>query len=150
MGSTVDFGSVPAFKVTFVSSTSLRAVAPAGSAGSVNVTVSTPSGNSQGNLSYTYDPVPTVTSVSPDSVPVGGGTLVTVDGGGFVSGYTTVEIGQSTANSVRAVNVDVVSATEIQPDTGRAAGPGRVTLWVVTPGGVNSPGSGNSFKYTNG
>jgi IPT/TIG domain len=83
-------------KVTYVSSTSPRATAPAGSVGSVNVTVTTPSGSSNGNLSYTYDLVPTVTSVSPDSGPVAGGTMVTVDGSGFALGYTTVEIGQST------------------------------------------------------
>jgi hypothetical protein len=72
-----------------------------------------------------------------------------VDGSGFVQGNTTVEIGQSTARSVRAVHVDVVSATEIQLDTGRATGPGRMTLWVVTPAGVNSPGPRDYFKYTN-
>jgi hypothetical protein len=54
-GSTVRFGTVPALKVTYISSTSLRAVTPAGSAGSVKVTVTTPSGTSRKMLSYTYD-----------------------------------------------------------------------------------------------
>jgi hypothetical protein len=148
-GSTVDFGSVSALRVTYVSSKSLSAVAPAGSAGKVNVTVTTPSGRSTGNLHYTYDLTPTVTSVTPDSGPVAGGTLVTVEGSGFVRGETTVEVGQSPANAARAVRVDVVSTTEIQLETGRANRPGRMTLWVLTAGGVNSPGPGDSFKYTN-
>ncbi len=149
-GSTVKFGSVSALEVTYVSSTSLRAETPAASAGSVKVTVTTPSGTSKSKLSFTYHAAPpTVTSVSPDSGPVAGGTLVTVYGSGFVSGKTTVEIGKSTSHSVRGVHVRVVSATEIQLDTGRATGPGQLTLWVVTPYGVSSPGPGDYFKYTN-
>ena len=43
---TVDFGSTPAADVTVTSSSSLTAVAPAGSAGTVDVRVTTPSGTS--------------------------------------------------------------------------------------------------------
>ena len=63
-GATVDFGSVRALKVTYLSSTSLRAVTPAGLAGPVKVTVSTPSGTSKKKLSYTYKATSKATSVN--------------------------------------------------------------------------------------
>jgi hypothetical protein len=145
--SRVDFGSVPALKVTFLSPTTLRAVAPAGS-GTVDITVTTPSGSSQGDTTYAYDPRPTVTSVTPSSGSVTGGTPITVYGTGFVSGASNVEVGQGGhVGPVSVEDVDVVSSTEIQFVTDPAVVAGRFAVWVVTPGGKNLRVPGDFFVY---
>jgi FG-GAP repeat/IPT/TIG domain len=57
-GATVDFGSNASPTVTYVSGTELKAVAPAGSAGTVDVTVTSPDGSATSPIStadeYTY------------------------------------------------------------------------------------------------
>ncbi|MFD7527430.1 MULTISPECIES: IPT/TIG domain-containing protein [unclassified Streptomyces] len=64
---------------TVVSDSQITAVAPAGAAGSVGVSVTTAGGTNNG-LSYTYVAVPTVTTVAPDEGPTSGGTAVTITG----------------------------------------------------------------------
>ena len=73
-GATVTFGSAAATNVVVVSSTSITATTPAGSAGAVTLTV-TVSGQS-GSLAnaFTWRVKPTVTSVSPSSGPLRRGT----------------------------------------------------------------------------
>ncbi|MFG2094066.1 IPT/TIG domain-containing protein, partial [Streptomyces sp. NPDC048612] len=82
----VRFGSVSAV-FTVNSSSQITATAPAGS-GTVQVTVVTPGGTSNG-VAFTYVsvPVPVLSSVSPSSGPSSGGTVVTLSGSGF-SGAT--------------------------------------------------------------
>src|SRR5207244_9266102 len=62
----VRFGSVPASSFTVASDTSITAVSPAGT-GTVDVTVTTPSGTSPTSASdrFTYTMVPPVTRPSP-------------------------------------------------------------------------------------
>ncbi len=78
----------------------------------------------------------TVTSVSPTSGPVGGGTPVTVTGTNFASG-ATVAFGSSPAN-----NVKVVSSTQITA-TSPAHAKGTVVVSVN-----NCPSSPAQFTYT--
>jgi hypothetical protein len=63
-GATVDFGSNASPKVTYVSHKELKAVVPAGSAGVVDVTVTSPDGSATSPISpadeYTYDTAATV------------------------------------------------------------------------------------------
>jgi hypothetical protein len=93
----VNFGSTPAASIHVNSATSVTAVSPAGTAGSVNVTVT---GASNGTSVIVARDVfkfgaPTITAVSPASGPKAGGTLVTVTGSGFAPGVgaTTFKIG---------------------------------------------------------
>src|SRR5208283_14619 len=99
-GATVDFGLTGASSVTVVSATSITAVSPAGSAGTVDVTVTTPGGTSATLPAdeFTYDPVPAVTGISPAAGPVAGGTTVTITGTGF-TGATAVTFGTTAATS---------------------------------------------------
>jgi hypothetical protein len=86
---TVDFG-VNAAGVSNVTDTSLTATSPAGTGTqSVSVTTVLQGGAQQTastTLPFTYVPAPTVTSVSPTSGAVTGGTDVTVTGTGFQPG----------------------------------------------------------------
>ena len=72
---TVSFGSTPALSFTVNSATSITAVSPSGTPGTVDVTVTTPSGTSPTSVNdqFTYlAPAPTVSGVSPSSGPVAG------------------------------------------------------------------------------
>ncbi|MGA2838087.1 MAG: IPT/TIG domain-containing protein, partial [Acidimicrobiales bacterium] len=81
--SAVDFGSTAATSFTIVSATEITAVAPAGSVGPVDITVTTPDATSATSSAdtYSYITTPTVTGVttvaSPAGGPAGGGTQVT-------------------------------------------------------------------------
>ena len=93
----VDFGSTPAtFEVN--TSSSITATAPSGSAGTVNLTVTTAGGTSATGASdvFTYEAVPTVTGLSPSAGPTAGGNSVTVSGTGF-TGATAVDFGSTAA-----------------------------------------------------
>ncbi|WP_199848700.1 IPT/TIG domain-containing protein, partial [Streptomyces sp. RTd22] len=126
----VRFGSVNASSFTVVSPSQIMAVAPPGSAGPVQVTVTGPGGTSNG-VTYTYAAGPVLSAVSPSQGPVSGGNTVTLSGSGF-TGATAVQFG-----STPAVSFTVGSATQITAvaPTG-AAGPVQVT--VTGPGGTSN------------
>ena len=77
----VDFGVTPAASFTVDSNTQITAISPAGT-GLAEVTVTTPGGTSN-NVFFTYLPVPTLTSVNPNSGPETGGDSVTLTGTDF-------------------------------------------------------------------
>jgi hypothetical protein len=138
-GATVTCGSTAATNVVVVSGTTITATTPAGSAGSVTVTV-TVNGQS-GNLAngFTYVGQPTVSSVSPNNGPAAGGTAVTITGTNFAAGATV------TFGSTAATNVVVVSSTTITATT-PAGGTGSVTV-TVTNIGSQSGSLANGFTY---
>lgn len=118
----VDFGSTPATNVTVVSDTQITATAPPGSAGAVDVTVTTPDGPSAtvGSDQFTYVPAPAVASVFPSSGPIAGGTSVTITGNHFI-GTTAVAFGALRRRASRS------SATRRSPPQRRQARLGRST-----------------------
>ena len=108
-GSTsVDFGTSPAGIVIVASPTTLAATVPPGSAGSVDVTVTTPGGTSATSSDdlFAYG-APTVSSVAPNAGAPAGGSLVSVTGTGFVPG-DSVNFG-----FLAATDVTVTSATTL-------------------------------------
>jgi hypothetical protein len=119
-----------------VSATSITCDTPAGPAGTVNVTVTTPQGTSAANPpddDFTYEDAPTVTGVAPDNGSTAGGTPITITGTGFI-GATVADIGGSNACTT---DFTVVSATSITCDT--PAGPaGTVNVTVTTPQGTSA------------
>jgi plastocyanin len=135
-GATVSFGAGAATNVNVASATSITAVAPSGTAGSVDVTVVNPDGQSAKLTgAYTYvgsapppppppAPVaPTVTGVSPSTGSTAGGTAVTITGTGFSAGASV------TFDGTAAANVAVTSATTITATTpARAAGAAAITV----------------------
>jgi len=108
-GATVKFGSTLSTAVTVVSSTQINAMSPSGSSGSVALNVTNTNGQ-YGSMpsAFTYTSAPTLSSVSPNTGPVTGGTAVTILGSGFQSG-TNVAFG-----GISAASVTFVSSTEIQ------------------------------------
>ncbi|MFH8387282.1 IPT/TIG domain-containing protein, partial [Kitasatospora sp. NPDC018058] len=75
----VKFGTVPVSSFKLVSDNQIQATAPAGS-GTVQVTVTTPFGTSNG-VAFTYGAVPVITGLSSSSGVVG--ASVVISGSGF-------------------------------------------------------------------
>jgi hypothetical protein len=138
----VSFGGTPSTSFQANSDGSITAVAPAGSVGTVDVTVTGPAGSSAIAPAdqYTYFPVPSISSVSPNSGSVGGGTVVTIRGTGL-SGATGVSFGGTPAESF-VVNPDG-SITAVAP----AGAAGVVDITVTTPGGTSAIGPADRFTF---
>ena len=84
-------------------------------------------------------PLPTVSSVAPNSGPTAGGTAVTISGSNFVAGATV------TFGGTAATGVVVVSGTSITATT-PAGSAGAVTVTVTNPGG-QSGSLANGYTY---
>ncbi|MCI0461006.1 MAG: IPT/TIG domain-containing protein [Gemmataceae bacterium] len=115
--------------------------APAGSAGTVHVTVVNAGGTSTTSPAdqFTYVAAPAVTGLSPSTGPTAGGTSVTISGSNF-TGATAVYFSSFPASFT--VNSDS-SITAISP--GYTAGTVHVT--VVTAGGTSATSSASEFIY---
>ena len=138
----VQFGTVPASSVTVSSATSLTAVSPAGTAGTVDVTVTTAGGTSATTNAdaYSYADVPTITSVSPDAGSTSGGTSVDITGTGFTQD-ADVHFGSIEATGVTVI--DSTSLTAFAP-TSQA---GTVDITVTTPGGTSALSSADQYTF---
>ena len=138
----VKFGSTAATNLTINSPTSITATAPAESAGTVDITVTTPGGTSATSTAdrYTYAAAPTVTSINPTSGPTAGGNSVTITGTNL-AGATAVSFGSTTATSF-TVN-GATSITALDP----AQSAGTVDVTVTTPGGTSGTSAADRFTY---
>ncbi len=135
----VTFGGTAATGVIVVSDTQITATTPIHIAGAVGVSVTTAGGTGSLASAYTYvAPIPSLSSVSPNTGGTAGGTTVTINGSGFI-GATSVTFG-----GLAATGVNVVSNTQITAQTpSRAAGP--VNVEVTTAGGIG--GLTSAFTY---
>lgn len=140
--SAVRFGSTPARSFTVDSPTSITAVSPGGT-GTVNVVVSTSSGETPEVPAdqFTYRVPPTVTKLSAKGGPASGGTTVTILGTEF-TGATKVEFGGVPASEFK-VNA-ATSITAVAP----ANVSGTVYVTVTAVGGTSATSSKGKFKYT--
>ena len=141
--SSVTFDNSSASDVKYVSATSLTATTPAHAAGAVSVLVTTAGGTNTANTVFNYYPAPTVSAVNGtgDYANNHGGRTVTITGTNFVTGATSVTIGNTAAN-----DVTVVSPTSLTVTTPAHAA-GTASVLVTTAGGTNA---GNTlFNYIN-
>ncbi len=140
--SSVMFGATPATSYAVGSASSITAVSPAGSVGTVDITVTTIAGTSATSAAdkFTYETM--ISSISPNSGPASGGTVVSVLGSGF-TGATAVKFG-TTAAATFTVNSDT-SITATSP-----AGTGTVDLIVTSPSGTSPTGVNDRFTYNPG
>ena len=142
----VTFGGTVVTTFSVVNNTTITGYTPAHVAGLVQVRVTNGVGTSLDN--YTYDDYtytgtsPVVSSLSPTSGPVGGGTSVVITGSGF-TGATSVSFGGTTTTSF-AVNSDGQITV-----TSPAHAAATVSVFV-TVGSVTSPeaGTADNFTYT--
>ena len=126
---TVTFGGTPATNVAFVTSTELLVTVPAGSVGTVDVTVSAAGATNMLPAAYTFLPPPTITAVTPAKGKTAGGETVDVAGTNFGSAAdTAVYFGGVAATIVSASSTDVTVLTP----PGNA---GPVNVRVSAPGG---------------
>ncbi len=142
MGATaVFFGTTPASFIVN-SSLSLTATAPPGSAGTVDITVTTPLGTSPTSAAdgFTYVGPPAIAGIAPATGPVAGGTAVAIGGTGF-TGATAVMFGATAAASF-TVNSDT-SISAVSP----AGALGVTAITVVTAFGTSPTGGGGTFTY---
>jgi hypothetical protein len=143
----VNFGSIAATAFTVLSDGAILASAPAAAPGTIDVTVTTPSGTSStssaDHFTYTTASPPAVTGVSPASGNILGGTLVTITGSGF-TGASEVDFGGNPASGL-TVNSDSQITVTTPPHPA-----GTVDVQVVTPAGTSGPASGDRFTYTAG
>jgi hypothetical protein len=91
-------------------------------------------------LSSSSTPAPTVTSISPNSGTINGGTVVSITGTGFLGG-ATVSVGGSAATGVTVVNSTSITATT----PAHAAGTVNV---IVTNSDTQSGTLTQGFTYT--
>ena len=140
---TVKFGTTAATSFTVTNATSITAVSPAGSAGTVDITVTTPYGTSATSSAdkYTYVAAPTFNSITLSTGNSTGGTSVTITGTNFVTGATSVTIGGTAATSVSVSSSTTLTA--ITPPG--AAGLANV---VITTAGGSVTGTGAYDYYT--
>lgn len=141
-GMTVAFGTVQAV-FTYISSTTLVAVAPVQGAGVVDVRVTTPAGTSPNtaadDFTCTGTPIPTVTGLNPTSGPIG--TTVTITGTNF-TGVTSVTFGGVSATFT------VVSSTQITATVPAGTPPGVVDVRVTNAAGTSPNTSADNFTNT--
>ncbi len=132
----VSFGSNAALSYTVLSDDDIFATAPAGSAGTVTLTVTTPAGSTTG--SYTYRALPTVTTLSTSTDTASGGTPITLSGTGFTAA-SAVYFGDTAVTSFT-----VASDTSIVVYV-PAHAVGTVAVSVYAPGGESAT---SSFTYS--
>jgi hypothetical protein len=137
----VKFGATAATTFTVNSATQITATSPAGSAGTVDVTVTGSGGTSATSSAdqFTYVPAPTVASVAPSSGPTAGGTSVTITGSNL-GGATAVKFGTTTASVTNDVAGSITA-------TSPAESAGTVDVTVTTPGGTSATSSNDQFTY---
>lgn len=126
-GSVVTVGAAPCTTQTFVSATQINCVLPSGT-GATTITVTNPDTQSD-SATYTFQAAPLVTSISPTNGVLAGGTVVTVNGSGFLAGVTAGLGGASCT-----VNPATVTSNSFQCTTS-ARSAGTVALTVTNTDG---------------
>ncbi len=125
-GTTVKFNGVSATS-TFNSSTQITAKVPTG-ATTGKITVTNASGTATSASDFVVGALPTITSFTPTSGPVG--QVVTINGTNF-TGATAVKFGTTTATSFTVNSATKITATV---PTGATTG----TISVTTPSGTGT------------
>ena len=133
--SAVSFGGTAAASFSVVDFNTIRAVIAGGMTGTISVTA--PGGTSTSSVSFTFIPIPTITSFTPTTAAPG--ATVTITGTNF-SSATAVSFGGTAAASFSVVDINTITAVVADGATG--------TIVVTTPGGTASSGESLTFSQT--
>jgi hypothetical protein len=136
----VMFGKVDAAVFTVTPTGQIVAESPAGTMGTVNVTVVTPGGTSKVSAAdrFTYVALPVVTKLAPAVGPAAGGTLVTITGTNLAGGTVLFGTQQAKLKSIKATQIVAISPP------GAA---GTVDVTVATAGGTSALVAADRFAY---
>lgn len=143
---TVAFGANAAVNVTCATTTSCTATSPAGlGAVDVRVTVNGQTSPASAADQFTYVPAQTnavtVSSVSPNTGIISGGTSVTITGVNFVVGGTSINFGANPATNV--VCASTTSCAAVSP----AGTAGTVDVLVTDATGTSAVTAADQFTY---
>lgn len=138
----VAFGGTSGTALVVSSSTKLYVTTPAGTAGSVNVTVTGAHGTSAlvKAARFTYIAPPTITKISPSAASYKGGTKVTITGTSFKRVTSVLFDGKA------GTKLKVVSATKLTVQVPKHA-PSTVDVRVITRYGRSPVGDQTKFVY---
>ena len=146
--------TAPCFTVNNATQLTIQDIPPH-AVGAVDIVVTTPEGTSpisQPADQYTYEPIPAVSGVTPNSGPVAGTNTVTLTGTLF-SGATSVSVGgisitatpcsaTPTAPCFTVNSVSVITVADFPP------GPaGTVDITVTTSGGTSPTSAADVYAY---
>ena len=143
----VDFGTtvLTATQFKVLNDNTITATSPAGTIGTVDVTVKTPVGTSATSaadqFTYTVDPV--VTGLTPTVGSTAGGTPVTITGINF-TGATAVDFGTAAATSF-TVGGGGTTITAVPP---ASTALGVVDVTVITSAGTSAIVPADKFTYS--
>jgi hypothetical protein len=137
----VRFGTATAKTFAVNSATSITAESPAGSSGTVAVTVVTPGGASAASAAdqFTYEAPPTVAKVTPRTGSATGGTRVIITGTNLASAKE-VKFGSAAAESFSVDSTKSITARS-------PAGSGTVDVTVTTAAGTSATSTTDRFTY---
>jgi hypothetical protein len=144
----VAFGAIDAAHFTVNSATQITATTPVEAAGTVQVQVTTAAGatadTAADDFTFAAPGTPTITSLSPTTGSVDGGTTVTITGTDFtgLTGDSAV-----TFDGVNAASYHVVSPTQITA-VSPAHDAGTVRVEVTAAGGSTADTTNDDFTYT--
>jgi hypothetical protein len=140
----VAFGSTAASSFTVESDTLIVAITSAQAAGTVDVTVTTPSGTSAtgsaDHFTYNAAPAPTITGINATSGSTAGGTIITIRGTDL-GGVTAVKFGTVSDTSFTVLGNGWIEA--VAPP-GVA---GTVDVTVTTSSGTSATSSADHLTY---
>ncbi len=134
----VTIGGAPATNVVVVSSTTITATIPAGTAGPASVLVTSPYGSNAANSLFTYFAPPTISGISPSTGLTTGGTIVTITGTNLLGGMG-VQFGSIAATITSVSSTQIVATAPV--------GSGTVDVTVITPGGTSAVSAADQFTY---
>lgn len=135
-GATLVLFGTRAATITANTDTQITAVAPAGAAQPVTVTVTTTAGTSN-PLIYFYVAAPSITNIYPAMGPTGGTNTVTIFGTGLAL-TSAVHFGTAAATGITVNSDSQITATA-------PGGIGTVLVTATTPGGTSTIGLGNAY-----
>jgi hypothetical protein len=152
-GTTVTFGSAAPSTPISVSPTSIVVLTPAIATQSSPVPVDTTVTTAGGSVtigdpnSFTYDPLPTITSLSVQGGPAAGQNTITINGTGFITPQLSVTQGITTAvfGANPSAVVNVLTNTQLIAKVPAGTTGTTVNVSVGTPGGTAT--DPNSYVY---
>jgi hypothetical protein len=137
----VKFGSTNAASFAVKSATSITATSPAGTVGTVDVTVTISGGRTSptGPADH-FEFTPAITGISPDTGAAAGGTPVTITGSGFAVGKASTQFAFGFGSEATEVNcTSTTECTATTAEISKEEGTSGIVNVTATVNGVMSP-----------